>query len=134
MLERLHKYNQCIQCGEFFQQTPENFVRKDCLLRTAPCKSNICDAYGKTFTDGKALLIQERIRNVVKTHGWKQGEKIFTPFGTIHTHEKSHISEKPYGCKQCGKAFSQANKLQRHERTHSGKKNPMDASNVGKPS
>jgi hypothetical protein len=91
MLERLREHKPCIQCAESFQQTPENIVSKDTLLRTAPCKSNICDAYGETFTDSLALLIHERLHNVVKAHGCKQCVKAFTQSGNFHIHETSHI-------------------------------------------
>jgi KRAB domain-containing zinc finger protein len=35
-LERLHEHKQRIQCGESFQQTAENIVSKETLLRIAP--------------------------------------------------------------------------------------------------
>jgi KRAB domain-containing zinc finger protein len=100
VLERLHEHQQYVQCGESFHQTAENTVSKETLLRIAPWKSNICNAYGKNFTDCKAFLIHERVHHVVKSHRWKQCGKGFTQSGTCQVHETSHISEKPYGCKQ----------------------------------
>jgi hypothetical protein len=89
------------------------YARK--LLRTAPWKNNICNAYGKTFTDGEALLIHDKIHDVVKSHGRKQCGKACTQSDTFHIHETSHISEKPCGCKQLGKAYTPSSNLHIHE-------------------
>jgi hypothetical protein len=65
----LHEHEEHIQCGKSFQQTAENIANKETLIRIAPWKSNICNVYGKSFIECKALLIHESIHNVVKSHG-----------------------------------------------------------------
>jgi KRAB domain-containing zinc finger protein len=121
VLEILHEHKH-IQCAESFHKTSENIVSKETLLRIAPWQSNICNAYGKTFTDCKSLLIHERIHNVVKSHRWKQCGKACTQSDTFHIHETSQISEKPYGCKQLGKAYTHSSNLHIYSKTHTGVK------------
>ncbi|XP_073909788.1 uncharacterized protein isoform X2 [Castor canadensis] len=138
MLERLYEHKQHIHCGESFQQTSENTVSKEILLRKAQRKSNICNAYEKTCTNGKAILIHEEICNVVKSQGWKQCEKTFSSSGIFYPHPsnlhirgRTHSGEKPYGCKQCGKVFRHACYLRYHERSHTGEK-PYGCKQCGK--